>query len=197
MTCRMSTPLKHYGSSDGFTPSTNTRSSTHDFASPLTALTNYSPELIRKLDNDLGGLMNNLSLSASATRHSLDDPFVDDRAAASEFIFSATAADYAPQITTAPAPAGGAQSLARSSSSPSTVPSNRPVKLTTGGVANLGSASTTRYVKVTGPPEDEAGMTRIKDVSKSLLPNSPTGFNRLIRSAGQDYGSLYCDKEAR
>ncbi|KIW09492.1 uncharacterized protein PV09_00370 [Verruconis gallopava] len=156
----MSTPLKHYESSDGFTPSTNNRSSTHDFASPSTALTPYSPELVRKVESDLDGLINGLSLKSKAARNSVDDPFVGDGVKSSIFNLSATAADYAP--LTAPAPAT-APPFARNSSSQTAVVT-RHVKPNSSPVVNFTLAEVTRYVKINGPPDDEAGMTRIKDV---------------------------------
>jgi hypothetical protein len=163
----MSTPLKHYGSSsDSFTPSTNTRSSTYDFASPSTQLTNYSPELVRKADNGLGGLLNSLSINATTSQDLLEDPFVDDHNEASAFSLRATAVDYAPLTATGQAPTT-AQSLAHSSSSPSTIASSHPVKPIVGGVVNVTPPSATRYVKIIGPADDVAGMTRIKDVSSS------------------------------
>ena len=159
----MSTPLKHYGSSEGFTPSTNNRSSTHDFASPQTTLTSYTPELARKADGDLTSLMSGLGLGNSS-RQALDDPFIDRGLDSASFSLSATAADYAPVTATAPSTAP-ARSLARSSPT-ATATIIRSSRASAGNSANLITAETTRYVKIVGPPEDEAGMMRIKDASK-------------------------------
>ena len=165
----MSTPLKHYSSSDGFTPSTNNRSSTHDFASPQTTLTNYTPELARKPNVDLTSLMSGLGLG-TPSRHALDDPFVDHAASGQSFALRATAADYAPTAATTPAPVSATPSLSRNSSSPTAAPTvNRTSRNSAVNGANFISADNTRYVKIVGPLEDEVGMTRIKDVSPSTL----------------------------
>lgn len=120
--------------------------------------------------------MNGLGLNVTSFRHALDDPFVDYGAGASSFALSATAADYAPVPTTAPAIIS-APSLAPCSSSPSTsATTDRPVKSVTVSGSNLASAGTTRYVKIAGPIEDEAGMTRIKDVSLAHIMFAPLSY---------------------
>lgn len=109
--------------------------------------------------------MNGLSLNRTLPRPSYDDPFVDHSTQASSFALRATAADYAPTKGTSPASAA-ARSFAPSSVSPSkTALLSHSARSTAVLGANLVSADATRYVKIAGPPEDEMGMTRIKDVS--------------------------------
>jgi hypothetical protein len=164
MIFRMATPLKRYGQVDGYTPAPNTRSSSHDFATPSTALTNYTPDGVRKGDiASLTNFMGALGTGDANARPLLDDPFIDHVAAGSSFALSATAADYAPVLATASAPRSSL-ALAHSLSSPSTAITSRVAKPSTGTVADQVPGQS-RYVKVTGPIEDEAGMTRIKDVS--------------------------------
>jgi hypothetical protein len=114
---------------------------------------------------NINSLMNSLKLTGTPGHHTLEDPFVDYSAAANSSALSATAADYAPLLPTTTPAHYSPRSLAHGSSPPS---DDTTVHRTNQAVAaadtDINPDDVTRYVKISGPIEDEAGMTRIKDV---------------------------------
>lgn len=169
----MSTPYKNGNSRDGYTPDTLASKASKvsrmtSIPSPATVITSYSAASISRKagENELGLSMNGLSLEQQMSRVELEDPFVE-RDGAQNFSLSATAADYAPVPLTTTHSHAPVQ--AYSSPSPISFRSSQP---NSGGSANSNACTPTRYVMVTGPKDDEAGMTRIKDVSAFIPPTS-------------------------